>query len=88
LEKCKKLAEKFNAIEEKYKNNNKNYKVSDQKTFFIIYIIENAEYDITNSIEKLEKCLKEYNKDEETSEARKLIQRGFKDFVVSSLKIN
>ncbi|UED78384.1 AIPR family protein [Lysinibacillus sp. CD3-6] len=82
LENCLDQAEKFFEIEKEYNNNTQNYKVSDQKMFYIIYLITFSELNISDAIEHLENLLKSYNAD--VSEARKLIQKGFRDHLESS----
>lgn len=83
LEKCKACLEKYISVENLYKNSN--YKVSDQKVFYIIYIIEFTNKKVEEAIQKLEELLKQYPA--EVAEARKLIQKGFKDFVDEDLGI-
>ena len=85
LENCKNYAEKFVEIEKFYKKNRSYYKVSDQKIFYIIYIISFTTHSIEESIDMLEKFLKEYNAD--VAESRKLIQKGFKDFIDAELHL-
>ncbi|WP_337983762.1 AIPR family protein [Lysinibacillus sp. C5.1] len=82
LENCLHQAEKFFEIEKEYNNNIHNYKVSDQKMFYIIYLITFSQLNIPDAIEHLENLLKSYNAD--VSEARKLIQKGFRDHLESS----
>lgn len=52
----------------------------EQKYFYILYL-NTKENDISKNIDFVENSLKEYKKDEDLSVARKLIQKGFKDFI-------
>lgn len=83
LEVCKELAEKYNEIEEIYKNTN--YKFSDQKIFYIIYLTTYTSLGIEKSMEKLEELLNTY--DSKNTLAKRLTQKGFKDYVNSNLEI-
>lgn len=77
-------------IEQTYKNSE--YKAYPQKYFYIIFIIKelyknepanNKSLDFT--IEFLENCINNYNKEDDISFARKLIQKRFKDYVIEEL---
>ncbi|EIR4022040.1 AIPR family protein [Enterococcus faecalis] len=61
------------------------YKGSHQKILYVIYLMEKMPgKSIIEYIELLESYLMAYKKDEDLSPARKLIQKGFKDFIESS----
>ncbi|MBC1527267.1 AIPR family protein [Listeria seeligeri] len=61
------------------------YKGSHQKILYVIYLMEKMPgKSIIEYIELLESYLMTYKKDEDLSPARKLIQKGFKDFIESS----
>ncbi|MFS7398816.1 AIPR family protein [Carnobacterium maltaromaticum] len=65
----------------------KNYNVSHQKVLYIIYLMEKIPgKSIIEYIKLLEDYLMTYKKDEDISPARKLIQKGFKDFIESENK--
>ncbi|OPD59741.1 AIPR family protein [Bacillus anthracis] len=70
------LVEKYLEITEEYEKGP--YKVYEQKIFYAIYL-NNSNPNINENIEFIEKVLSEYKKDTPLSEARKLIQKGFKD---------
>ena len=76
FEKIFDLVELYFKVETEYKNSI--YKVYPQKLFYLIYLAKNNN-SISENINAIEKTLKEYKKDEELSDARKLIQKGFKD---------
>ncbi|SHH74443.1 AIPR family protein [Clostridium grantii] len=85
LERCKNLAEKFIEIQKIYKENANGYSVSDQKIFYIVYIISFTKNSIEESVELLEKFLRECKV--EGTESRKLIKKGFKDYIDNELCI-
>lgn len=85
LDKCKENIEKFYEIEKCYKQMSE-YKLSDQKIFYIIYITTITELGIDKSIKKLEELISSY--DANVAESRKLIQKGFKEHVDNNLKQN
>lgn len=84
MDKCKEKIEKFYEVEMRYKEINE-YKLSDQKIFYIIYIITFTDLTINKAINELERLLKSYNST--VAESRKLIQKGFKDHINSQLDI-
>ncbi|MCR1927655.1 AIPR family protein [Enterococcus gallinarum] len=58
-----------------------------QKYLYIIYLLNEIEnVTIKQSIEKLENFINDYKKDENISAPRKLIQKGFKDYIIEKLK--
>lgn len=71
-----KLIELYFKIEQEY--NSLSYEVFPQKIFYIIYLYKYNQ-NITYTINTVENSLKEYRKNENISDARKLIQKGFKD---------
>ena len=71
-----KLIDLYFKIEQKY--DSLSYEVFPQKIFYIIYLYKYNQ-DITYTINIVENSLKEYRKNENISDARKLIQKGFKD---------
>lgn len=85
FENCKIQAEQFVEIEKTYKINKTKYKGTDQKIFYVIYIISFTNLNIIESIETLEKLLDSYEAN--VSNSRKLIQKGFKNHVNKSLNI-
>lgn len=85
LEDALKYSNLFIKIEMIYKKNLKNIKYYEQKAFYIIYIIENENYSIEDSIDKLEEFIDSYSSN--ASDARKLIQKGFKDHINKNLNI-
>lgn len=86
LEDALKYSNMFVEIEKEYKKNSKSIKYYEQKAFYIIYIVVYKGYSIDNSIAKLEELINSYVS--KTSDARKLIQKGFKDHVNKVLDIN
>ena len=56
------------------------YEGYDQKYFYILYL-NTKSYDINKNIYFIEKQLKLYRANEDISDARKLIQKGFREFV-------
>lgn len=90
IEKSPDYIRKYFMIEKEYNNYSIQNKTitSDQKYFYIIYMIYNyTDYqeNITLAITDLEDIIKRY-KANNISDARKLIQVGFKDFLDSELK--
>ncbi|CAH0291734.1 AIPR family protein [Peribacillus sp. Bi134] len=71
-----KLIEKYLEITEEYENTG--YIVYEQKVFYVIYL-NTFNSDIKSNIELIEKALIEYKKDQNLSDSRKLIQKGFKE---------
>ncbi|MBU3209859.1 AIPR family protein [Clostridium algidicarnis] len=57
----------------------------EQKYFYILYL-NTKENDIIKNIKFVEESLQEYKEDENLSTARKLIQKGYRDFVDEKLK--
>lgn len=68
----------YYSIQEEYKI--KNINGYEQKYFYVLYLNENH-YDINYNINKVEKALMEYRNEEDLSDARKLIQKGFKELL-------
>ncbi|OJD42612.1 hypothetical protein BAU22_22405 [Bacillus sp. 4048] len=83
LENCKEKTELYSEIEQAYTHSG--YQVSDQKIFYIIYLVSFTNLTIEQSINKLEELLDTYEVD--TPKSRKLIQKGFKEFVNNELNI-
>ena len=77
-----KLIKLYDEIGEKYRKLY-NDDVYTQKVLYIIYLQNKKDNinDIEKNINLLERKLSEYKKDDEISKARKLIQKGFKDFL-------
>ena len=78
-----KLIKLYNEIEENYRNLYRESEVYTQKILYIIYL-QSLRDDIIENIHLLEKCLKDYRKSDDISKARKLIQKGFKEFLDKS----
>ena len=78
-----KLIKLYNEIEEKYKSLYGESEVYTQKILYIIYL-QSLRDDINENIYLLEKCLEDYRKSDDISKARKLIQKGFKEFLDKS----
>lgn len=70
------LVKRYLEISEIYEQSG--YNVYEQKIFYAVYL-DQKNPDIQSNIELIEKVLKEYKKEGSLSEARKLIQKGFKD---------
>ena len=68
-------------IEEKYKELYDENDVYNQKILYIIYLQSKGEDDIEGNIHLLEKVLDEYRANDDISKARKLIQKGFKEYL-------
>ncbi len=86
LETCKTLIETSIYIVDAYKSYD-DYKYYDQKLFYIVFIISFTDLEINDAINRLEELLINYKPESETSEARKLIQKRFKDYIISELDI-
>jgi hypothetical protein len=86
LEKCKVLSDKYFTIESIYKGLSDQYKLSDQKIFYVLYITTNTENSIEDAIKVLEELLISYPAD--VASARKLIQKGFKNHIDRELGIH
>lgn len=78
-----KLIKLYNEIEENYRNLYGESEVYTQKILYIIYL-QSLRDDIIENIHLLEKCLRDYRKSDDISKARKLIQKGFKEFLDKS----
>ena len=78
-----KLIKLYNKIEENYRNLYAESEVYTQKILYIIYL-QSLRDDIIENIHLLEKCLNDYRKSDDISKARKLIQKGFKEFLDKS----
>ncbi|AUN26513.1 hypothetical protein RSJ21_15245 [Clostridium botulinum] len=85
LEDALKYSNLFVKIENVYKKDLNDIKYYEQKAFYIMYIIENKNYSIEDSIVKLEELINSYTAN--VTDARKLIQKGFKDHVNKALNI-
>ncbi|MGT2907397.1 AIPR family protein [Streptococcus dentiloxodontae] len=72
----------YKKIEIEYKESTK------QMRFYIIWMMLDKGMDISTSIEKLEKALSTYKKDENLSNARKIIQKPFKIHLENILQFN
>lgn len=79
------LIKLYDEIEGKYKELYNVNEVYTQKILYIIYL-QNKRDDIEENIHLLERLLEEYRKDDDISKARKLIQKGFKEFLDTSFK--
>ncbi|WP_195514340.1 AIPR family protein [Enterococcus sp. 1001283B150225_161107_E12] len=78
------LIDKYYEIEEAYSN--LKYEGYHQKYLYIIYLLNIVEDStIDQSIMLLEKLITDYKKDEQISAPRKLIQKGFKDYIIEKL---
>ncbi|NLZ96557.1 MAG: AIPR family protein [Candidatus Magasanikbacteria bacterium] len=74
------LIKLYYKIEEEYEKSG--YDSYSQKYFYVIFLAKKLhESKISNLIDKVEKALKEYQNGENLSDARKLIQKGFKLFL-------
>ena len=80
------LFELYNSIVSIYKKTD--YDFSSQKTFYIVWIVSEKRLAIEESINIFEETLKLYKTDEALSDARKIIQKGFKDYLEERLKIS
>lgn len=83
LENCKEKTELYYKVEQAYIHSE--HQVSDQKIFYIIHLVSFTNLTIEQSIIKLEEFLDTYEVD--IPKSRKLIQKGFKEFVNSELNI-
>ena len=84
FEEVKDLVEKYFNIQERYKESN--FEMTNQKCFYILWISEIYDKLIDQSIQLLEKYLLEYKKEENISNSRKLIQKGFKKYIEDNIK--
>ncbi|MBC1914257.1 AIPR family protein [Listeria booriae] len=83
------LIEKYFLIDQEYSKSN--YKNFHQKYLYILYIMKKLEVKLDTELEYidlLERYITEYKKDENISDARKLIQKGFKDYVESRVMLH
>lgn len=85
FDKVLELIELYNTIEAKYKELYGANEVYTQKVLYIIYL-QSIRDDIEANIHQLEDILDKYRRDDDLSKARKLIQKGFKEFLDTSLK--
>lgn len=75
-----KLIKEYRKIEEKYTELYDKKDIYAQKIMYVIYL-QNKKDQLEQNIELLEKALTEFRDDDSISKARKLIQKGFKDFL-------
>lgn len=85
IENSAKIVNEYYKIEKIYKEST--YTFTDQKIFYIFYLINHLDMEIEKLIIQFEKIIEEYKKDEELQPARKLIQKQFKDLLDQKLKI-
>ncbi|KHS56708.1 hypothetical protein QX51_12050 [Terrisporobacter othiniensis] len=85
LEDALKYSNSFIEIEKRYKKEFSKFKYYEQKAFYIIYILKNTELSLEDAIKKLEELIESYNA--KASDARKLVQKGFKEHVNKILNI-
>ncbi|WP_314449992.1 AIPR family protein [uncultured Granulicatella sp.] len=85
FDKLLELIKLYDKIETKYKELYGANEVYTQKVLYIIYL-QSIRDDIETNIHLLERTLDTYRKDDDISKARKLIQKGFKEFLDTSLK--
>ena len=79
------MLNRYYEIEKSYQN--LDYEGYHQKYLYIIYLLNEIENtSIDESIKVLEEFITNYKKDENISAPRKLIQKGFKDYIIEKLK--
>ncbi len=86
IEKAPEYIEKYHNIKKEYESSS--FKSSDQKLFYILYINERVAMNIAEMINKFENVIISYKPDNNTSEARKLIQIKFKEFLDGEFNIS
>ncbi|MEA3450536.1 MAG: AIPR family protein [Bacteroidota bacterium] len=76
-------------IKREYERKNNNYKSSDQKIFYILYLDTHLSLEIPELISIFESLIQEYipSSGNTVSDARKLIQLKFKEFIDTELNI-
>ncbi len=80
------LVNSYFEIESEY-NNIRKSEGTHQKYLYIIYLMKEISMDsISDYIEYLEEHISSYKSDDDVSNARKLIQKGFKDHINESIK--
>ena len=79
------LIKLYDEIEIKYKELHGANEVYTQKVLYIVYL-QSIRDNIGDNIHLLEETLDKYRRDDDISKARKLIQKGFKEFLDTSLK--
>ncbi|MFZ2464120.1 MAG: AIPR family protein [Caldibacillus thermoamylovorans] len=84
LENCREKTELFYEVERSYTQIG-NHQVSDQKIFYVIYLVSFTNLTIEEAISELEKFLDAYEAN--IPKSRKLIQKGFKEFINNELAI-
>ena len=86
LEKSRNLIQRYFEIKEQYESSNVNG--SEQKIFYIIYILKNTSRKIPSAIKLLEKAIKQYdNNNIPIADSRKLIKQDFKVMIDNMAKI-
>jgi len=83
LEISKKMIDLFNFVSNVYANTG--HKSSDQKIFYVIFLVLHSGLNADQAIDTLEALLRSYESD--VADSRKLIQKGFKDYVISELNM-
>ena len=79
------LVKYYAKVEDFYENSN--YKSYNQKYLYVIFLKGlYKEEPVNEFVDVIESTLKEYKKDENLSDARKLIQRGFKELLFDNAK--
>lgn len=79
------LVKDYKKVEDFYENSN--YKSYNQKYLYVIFLMGlYKEEPVNKFVDVIESTLKEYKKDENLSDARKLIQKGFKELLFDNAK--
>ncbi|MCT7781037.1 MAG: hypothetical protein N4R17_06185, partial [Lactobacillus iners] len=79
------LVKYYEKVEDFYENSN--YKSYNQKYLYVIFLKGlYKEEPVNKFVNVIQSTLKEYKKDENLSDARKLIQKGFKELLFDNAK--
>lgn len=83
LSKSAQYVTKYFEIKHAYDSNSKDYAVTDQKIFFIIYMDQQLDTSVNEKIDLLENTIESYTPDngKDLSPARKLIQTKFREYL-------
>lgn len=82
------FVKRYFEIKKEYDYKALTYQSSDQKIFYILYIDNLLDLDLSSKIDFFEKVVKSYRSNESISDARKLINTKFKDTLDEEIKNN
>nr|WP_322623976.1 AIPR family protein [uncultured Flavobacterium sp.] len=90
INKSVEFVKRYFEIKEMYEENDKEYKSSDQKIFYILYLSEHLDNSFKEQIDILEEAIIEFKPESKSdmADSRKLLQSKFKDFLNKRVSIS